>query len=211
MIPFDDARRLAVLVIDMQRDNVEPSGAIPAQGAQQIVAPIVDTLAQARLAKVPVIFTQHLHRKGTDLPPDFGIAHYFEPPSCVEGSTGGELIDPLEASNPDLVVTKRRYDAFFNTDLDLLLRNHDITGLLVCGVLTDGCVLATVSHARSLDYRVWLLRDCLAGTTEEKHGAALEVMRTYMADVTDHTAAVAELRRRRDQTGATTRAPTTPQ
>lgn len=196
MIPFTDAARIALLVVDMQHDNVAPDGAIPAHGAEAIVPRIGDLIAGAHRATAPVVYSRHLHRPGPDLPTDFGIAHYFEPPSCLEGSRGAELVADLAPHHGDLVVTKRRYDAFFGTDLDLLLRGQDIDGLLVCGVLTDGCVLASVSHARSLDYRVWLVADCLAGTTPDKHAAALDLMCTYMADVSDQQTAVTELRRR---------------
>jgi nicotinamidase-related amidase len=67
----------------------------------------------------------------------------------------------------------RRDDAFLGTDLEMLLRNRGIENLLVAGGCTDICVPLTVQHARNLDFRCYVLRDCIAGTSVERHEAAL--------------------------------------
>lgn len=180
MIPVPRDETLALLVIDMQVDDVEPDGVMPAAGAAAIVPRIGRLKAAARAAGWPVVYTQHVHR--ADLS-DFGIAHYFEQPSCVAGTHGMDIIDALRPQDGDIVVQKRRYDAFFATDLDLVLRGLGVTGIFVCGVLTDGCVLSTVAHGRCMDYKIWLARDALAGTTEAKHDSALAVLETYFADI----------------------------
>lgn len=182
MLTFDENDQTAVLVIDMQNDSVRPDGALPAEGAEEIIGNIDFLLKTSRKNGVPVIYITHTHRQDLS---DFGIAHYFEPPSVIEGTKGAEIVEELTPEKEDIVVKKTRYDAFFKTELDLILRQKNVKNLIVCGVLTDGCVLGTVQHARSLDYKVCLLEDCTAGTTEEKHLAALDILSTYCVRVSN--------------------------
>ncbi|MGM8213625.1 cysteine hydrolase family protein [Virgibacillus sp. W0430] len=180
MLEFDPNDNSAVLIIDMQNDSVRPDGALPAEGALNIIDTIRELLELARKNNIPIIYITHIHRKDLS---DFGIAHYFEPPSVIEGTDGAEIIEELTPQKEDIIVTKTRYDGFFQTELDSILRQKKITNLIVSGVLTDGCVLGTVQHARSLDYKVCLLEDCTAGTTHEKHVAALDILSTYCVRV----------------------------
>jgi nicotinamidase-related amidase len=85
-----------------------------------------------------------------------------------------DLAKELDVKGGDYrILNKRRYDAFLGTDLETLLRNQGIENLLVAGVCTDICVTSTVQHARNLDFRCYVLRDCVAGTSVERHEAAL--------------------------------------
>jgi nicotinamidase-related amidase len=176
-----NAERSALLVIDMQNDFLLPDAPVPAPGGLDLV-PVIAALADScRRAGYPVVFTQEMHR--ADLS-DFGIELDFEPPHCLEGTPGMNLVSGLEPRAGDIVIQrKRRYDAFLGTDLDLALRNRGVENLLVTGVCTDICVISTVHHARNLDYRCVVLRDAVAGTTGERHEAALLCMEHVFARV----------------------------
>lgn len=180
MLEFNREDKTAVLVVDMQNDFVLVNGAIPADGAGEIMDNLTELLEMARKNNIQVIYTSHVHRGDYS---DFGIAHYFEPISCIEGSRGSEICDPIKPKEGDFVVTKRRYDAFIGTELDLYLRNHGIKNIIFAGVLTDACVFATLHHARCLDYKICIVSDCCAGSTKAKHEAALDIMRQYCARV----------------------------
>ena len=169
--PPIDARRAAVLVIDMQRDFVDPGAPIAAPGAMDLVPRINRLTARARTLGMPVVFTQEMHRADKS---DFGIELEFEPSHCLEGTPGMELTERLEVAPTDYrVLNKRRYDAFLGTDLETLLRSLRVENLLVAGVCTDICVSSTVQHARNLDFRCYVIQDCVAGTSAERHAAAL--------------------------------------
>jgi biuret amidohydrolase len=179
MLEFSKNDQTAILVIDMQNDFVKPEGVMPAEGVQDIIKNIANLLLLSRDKGIPVIYTQHVHRKDLS---DFGIAHYFEPPSCLEESEGMKIIEELCPQEIDIIVTnKRRYDAFFDTDLNLILRNFKVVNLIVAGVMTDACVFATVHHARCLDYKICIISDCCAGTTAENHYSALKIMDIFCA------------------------------
>lgn len=170
-LPALDPTRTAVLVIDMQRDFLDPGAPIETPGGRAIIPAINRLTARARARGIPVVFTQEMHRADKS---DFGIELEFEPPHCLEGTPGMELADGLEVAPTDYrILGKRRYDAFLGTDLETLLRGLRAENLIVTGVCTDICVTSTVQHARNLDFRCVIPRECVAGTTSERHAAAL--------------------------------------
>jgi nicotinamidase-related amidase len=172
-------RSTALLVVDMQNDFLVADAPVRVPGGTELVPLIAELAAQCRSAGFPVFYTQEMHR--ADLS-DFGIELDFEPAHCLEGSGGEELIDGLGVMPSDVLIRgKRRYNAFLGTDLDLALRIRGVENLIVTGVCTDVCVIATVHHARNLDYRCFVLEDLVAGTTVERHLAALECMSNAFA------------------------------
>ena len=171
----------ALLVIDMQNDFLLPGSPVAAPGGLELVPAISRLARRARQAGAPVVFTQEAHRPDGS---DFGIEAFFEPMHCVEGGTGIEIVDGLAPEPADIVIAgKRRYDAFLGTDLDILLRLRGIENLVVAGVCTDVCVSATVQHARNLDYRCLVLRDATAGTSPQRHEAALLCLELVFARI----------------------------
>jgi nicotinamidase-related amidase len=161
----------ALLVIDMQRDFLDPGAPIATPGGLDLIPRINRLTARGRALGMPVIFTQEMHRADKS---DFGIELEFEPPHCLEGTPGMELAAPLDVVPGDYrILNKRRYDAFLGTDLETLLRARHIENLIVSGVCTDICVASTVQRARNLDFRCFIVRDCVAGTSPERHEAAL--------------------------------------
>jgi nicotinamidase-related amidase len=182
-----DPRHTALLVIDMQNDFLLPDSPVHTPGGLELVPLIGALAAQARGLGLPVIFTQEMHRADHS---DFGIELNFEPPHCLEGTPGADLVAGLEPQPGDVRITgKRRYDAFLGTDLDLALRLRGVENVLVTGVCTDICVISTVHHARNLDYRCFVLSDAVAGTTQQRHEAAL----TCMEHVFGYVGTVAEV------------------
>lgn len=85
----------------------------------------------------------------------------------------GEIHPGLAPADTDLVVTKNRVSAFAGTDLDLLLRAHDIQTLVIFGVATSGVVLSTFSSAFDADYELIVIRDCCADMDAELHETLL--------------------------------------
>ncbi|MHB1928680.1 MAG: cysteine hydrolase family protein [Acidimicrobiales bacterium] len=174
-------QRTALLVIDMQNDFLLPGAPVEVPGGLDLVPHVRDLGAACRHAGYPVVYTQEMHLP--DLT-DFGVELHFEPPHCLEGGGGEDLVDGLGVAPGDVVITrKRRYDAFFGTELETVLRLREVENLLVAGVCTDVCVLSTVLHARHLDYRCCVLSDAVAGTTPQRHDAALECLAVAFAHV----------------------------
>jgi nicotinamidase-related amidase len=184
--------RTALLVIDMQRDFLEPGAPAATIGGLALVPRINRVTRAARQAGVPVVFTHERHRADMS---DFGIELEYERVHCLEGSPGAELVAGLVVEPRDYHITsKRRYDAFQGTDLHELLRSLDIGMLVVTGVCTDVCVSATVQRARCLDYRVFLVTDGVAATSRARHAAALRCLGHVFARLTTTRDVVAAFR-----------------
>ena len=186
--PFPEERfqgaPAALIVVDMQVDFVEPGAPVMADGGLAIVAGINRLISVARRSGTPVIFTHEIHRADGS---DYGIELEYDPRHCEEGTEGAGLLPALDVAEGDLHVYKRRYDAFFGTDLDLLLRSLTVKNLVFCGVDTDICVLGSVVSARNHDYRVAVVEDCCAGSSMEAHRAALVCMGTVFGYVVRST------------------------
>jgi nicotinamidase-related amidase len=180
--------RAALVVIDMQYDFCDPQSGAYAVGAEEIVDPIRALVDGARAVDMPIVFTQEVHRPdqldaGRERDPGAGLPYPGASPDdplpvhCVEGTRGVEILDELAPQPHDVRIAKRRYSCFLGTDLQLLLNGLDVQTLLVTGVCTNICVLWTVGDAYQLDYHARVIEDCVAGTSQEEHDAALTIMR----------------------------------
>jgi len=157
------ASRKAVIVVDLQRDNV-------GRFCQTIIPNVRLLLREARGRGIPVIFACD-----SRYPDDF-IFKSGHPLRTIRGTEGVKVIDDLEPAATDVIVEKRMLSAFFGTDLDFTLRQRGINTLIVTGVATWACVLKTVFDAAEMGYEVIVPADCCASPVPEGHESALKVM-----------------------------------
>jgi biuret amidohydrolase len=160
-----DQEPLALVVIDAQIDFLAmcEAGSADTCSADAALGGIVRLVEAARVAGHHVIFTQEVHRPELV---DFGRElDGNESVHCLEGAPGTELVGELQPATGEWTIRKRRYSAFFATDLDLLLRGLGVRTIVVCGYLTDVCVHYTCVDAHQHDYRVQLVRDACAGSS----------------------------------------------
>ncbi|NLA10989.1 MAG: cysteine hydrolase [Firmicutes bacterium] len=160
----------ALLVIDMLNDFIKPEGALyigPA--AQQVVPAVRSRVELFRKSGDPVLFICDRHRSGD-------LEFEMFPPHCLEGDPGGEVIEELAPLPEERLIYKRRYSAFFGTELDLTLRELGIAELELSGVVTNICVLYTAADARMLNYRVAVSPAAVAAIDEQSHLFALQEM-----------------------------------
>lgn len=171
----------AVLVIDMQSDFIREGAPIECPGGRDIIPVLNKFLDFARSKEIPVIYTQEVHRPEKI---DFGMElERSEPEHCVEGTPGVEIIAELAPKTSDFVVRKRRYSAFYLTDLEILLKGLKKKTLIITGVATNVCVYATTLDAQQRDHHVIVLKDCVAGTSVELHEAFLQNIDYVLGDV----------------------------
>lgn len=171
----------AVIVIDMQYDFIGRDAVIPCACTPNITANIKKLLDYCRSVGVPVIYTKESHRPnlidiGRELDGD-------EPVHCLEGSHGIEIVQELAPQPQDYVIIKRRYSGFFQTDLKSLLDGLRVDTLIIVGAATDVCVRATATDAQQYGYYVQVPSDCVAGSSSERHEAALEHIRYVLGRV----------------------------
>lgn len=150
----------ALLIIDMLNDFLEEEGALVVPDAKRIVPRVKQLLEEARKQGVPVIYITDSHRE------DDREFQYW-PPHAVSDTWGGKVIEELAPLAGEYIVPKRRYSAFFGTDLDTLLRELDIRRLYLAGVLSNICVYATAMDASMRGYDVSVFKDGVASMSEE--------------------------------------------
>ena len=163
--------RRALIVIDMQRGFLEEGHPLfCGKEARRVIGPIRRLIETERARGSSLFFTADTHEPDD---PEFKIF----PPHCLRGSEEAQIIPELQ---PYLkigsLIQKRRYSAFFGTDLDERLKGLGVEELEVCGVCTDICVLHTVADARNRDYPVEVPERCVASFNPEGHAFALQHM-----------------------------------
>lgn len=164
-----------LVVVDIQRCGALPvaDAGIPLMpGHADRVEKAGRLIAAAREAKVPVVFFQEVHRRSGV---DFGRElDGTEGPHCVDGNPGTEL--EFEPREDEFHLVKRRYSGFVGTEFEIVLRGLHASTLVLIGTLTDVCVHYTFADAHQRDFFVRVVEDCVGGSTEKRHEAALDAM-----------------------------------
>jgi nicotinamidase-related amidase len=185
-----NAAASALLVVDMQSFFLDPASPSFTCGGVAILPMVKSLMAAFRLANRPVIFTQHVHHPG-DL--DSGIMGWWWEGKCLEGSPESEVHPELAPMPGEKVVFKHRYSAFYNTDLETVLRCLKIQDIVVSGVMTNMCCESTARDAYYRDYRVFFPADGTGSICEEMHLASLLNLAFGFAYVTTSGAIAAQL------------------
>lgn len=165
----------AILVVDMLNDFVY--GALTCERGKAIVPATANLLDAARKAGIPVIFCNDAHRKGIDRELALWGDH------AIAGTPGAEVIPELSLSESDYVVPKRRYSGFFQTELDILLKELGVQTVVMTGLHTHMCVRHTSADAYSLGYDVVVAKEATDSFTEEDYNIGLAYLKIcYGAD-----------------------------
>ena len=182
-----------LIVIDVQNDFCHADGALAHRGADisgmpQVAANNERLAAAYRAAAKPVIYMRTEHGPWTNSVNWSSRMRHLSPeakeatPICAAGTWGEDFYD-VHPQPEDRVITKHRYSAFFMTPLEVVLRAHQATSLLLTGVVTNVCVETTARDAFMRDYRTLVVREACAAPSPEEHRAALHNIDTYFGQV----------------------------
>jgi nicotinamidase-related amidase len=168
--PADDSRlwsRYALVLVDLQRDFWD---AATAAAAPELPDRVAGLLAFARAERITVIHVRARFRPdGRDWMARYRLRNWIP---CIDGSPGAETLAFATELPGEPVVVKQSFDGFLGTDLDEVLAERGIRGLLVAGLVTSTCVLFTASTATQRGYLVSVVSDCCSDR-EELHDATL--------------------------------------
>jgi nicotinamidase-related amidase len=191
-----DPRHTGLLVVDMQNDFISTKGHYARYGKeltqiQRIVPRVALVVDEARVAGLPIYWVQQTTLKG--LASDSPAWLYFKtrdgksPDYTLDGSWGQRIVPALTPREGEPRVKKHRPSAFLNTALDSMLRNRGVETVICCGVLTQGCVLATAVDASFHDFYVVIASDAVQSTNQDLHAGALAFLgsRYDLVSVTD--------------------------
>ncbi|HEX3928773.1 MAG TPA: isochorismatase family cysteine hydrolase [Gemmatimonadales bacterium] len=176
-----NARRSAVIVVDLANDFVYPGGVIADAGgpeyqarAQAILPALARLLDAARAAGVLVVYTTDAHQPG-----DSELAKW--PPHSMAGSHEAEIVPAVAPHPGDLVIPKQTYSPFVETDIDAQLRQRGVGKLFVTGLHTDCCARHTSGDAFQRGYDLVWVTDALQAFTDDAHQQGLEYFKAWYA------------------------------
>jgi nicotinamidase-related amidase len=187
-----DLDRAALVIIDMQRDFLEPGGFGAALGndvsrLQAAVGPCRQVLGAARHRAMLIVHTREGHRPDLSDAPRHKVERGHPANRIgargpmgrilVRGEPGHDIIPELYPLKDEPVIDKPGKGAFYQTDLELMLRNRGIDTLFVCGVTTEVCVNTTVREANDRGFRCVVLSDCCASYFPHFHEAGLAMIK----------------------------------
>jgi ureidoacrylate peracid hydrolase len=191
-------RHTALVVIDMQNDFIAAEGLIAREGrdvsqAQAMAQELPKLLATARDAGVFVVFVRNVYTTGNNFYlSDVWLEQaarkrkggYTRIPVCAENSWSGDFYGGVRPLPGEPIVTKHRYSAFHNTDLDTILRANGIRTVVLTGVVTNVCVETSAREAFVRDYYVAIVKDGTAAYSQADHEMTLANIDRFFGEVT---------------------------
>ncbi len=182
-----DPRHTALVIIDMQNDFIADEGLIAREGrdvsqAKEMAKHLPELIKTARAAGVFVVFVRNVYTSDRNFYlSDVWLEQaarkraggYTRIPVCEAGSWGGDFYGEVRPQPHDPIVTKHRYSAFYNTDLETILRANGIRTVVLTGVVTNVCVETSAREAFVRDYYVVVVRDGTAAYVQVDHDMTL--------------------------------------
>ena len=181
-----DPGHAALLIVDVQNDFCAEGGAMHREGrdltlVKQMIPRLERLIEAARAAQVPCVWIRNVYNTG----PNHYLSEvwleqakrrrngaYVQYPVCEPGAWNGDFFQ-VRPRPDEVIVTKHRYGAFENTDLDLVLRSNRIKSVIITGVATNVCCETTARQAFMKDYYVLFTSDCCATYSQAQHDATL--------------------------------------
>ena len=184
-----DPDRTALIIIDMEKAFVEPEGGHCIAMAKATVPACNRAAEEARAEGIPVFWVKRIYRQdGSDVECTRYQSWVAGGRSMSPGSFGAQEPESLRPQPGDYTIIKPRWSAFFQTELDLILRRLDIRTVILAGTTTPNCIRTTCYDANALDYNVVVLSDCTSSQTEEIQQANLDDMKRMGAFIIDSCA-----------------------
>jgi nicotinamidase-related amidase len=198
--------KTALLIVDMQYLDAHPEHGIGAKAREAGIAEIFDyywgavesaisnqrrLLEAAHQAGLNVIYTRIATQTGDAR--DVGRQHCYVGMAVPKNAKEAEILAEIAPTEEDIVLSKTSSSPFNSTAINQLLRNLGVDTLLVCGVVTNGCVEGTVRDASDLGYNVIMIPDACAAVTPELHQVAITNLNNGFCNCRDTAIVVEEI------------------
>jgi isochorismate hydrolase len=162
----------ALFIIDMQQFFCNPSSHAYFKDSTKIIPNIQNLITVYRQQSLPIIFTRYALLR-TESPGSMGR---WWNDVLYDDDEFSNIIAPLQPRSNDLVIRKTQYSAFFETDLDQILKKLKVSNILITGVLTHLCCETTAREAFMRNYDVFFVTDATASDKQELHTASLRTL-----------------------------------
>ena len=187
-----DPEKTALLVIDVQNLFTEPGAPNAAPDGPEVVVKINKLVDYCRAHYLPIIWIQETNRKDGS---DAGMMGKYWPKMCsmlIRGNHWWELYPELHNEPTDIYVTKPKYNAFWGSDLEAVLRGLEVESLIFTGIMTDVCVQTTLVDAFHRDFNPIIAADA-TGTATPYKKEALDMIEGCFGRVLTADETIAEL------------------
>ena len=187
--PINPRHRLALLLVDVNRSFFDTDGPFHYPGALDNLGPMHQLLEAARDGKRLIVHAREAHRKG--------LLDYERPKLPEHSYLGDRDQEPypgFEERPGEIVIHKRRFSAFFATDLALLFQEQGTERVIIAGVKTNVCIRASVQDAFAYGFRPTIARGSVSSNRPHLHEASLEDIQRYIGEVVELDMAVDWLR-----------------
>ena len=188
-----------LVVIDPQNDFLHPDGwyaqkGIDIEHMRRMIEPTRQLLGDVRDRNIPVVWTRHGSRGEEDGGPFMHLRPFLKDGGLRQDTWGYQILDDLNPIEEDWYVEKTRLSAFYNTNLEGVLRALKADTVLIAGVLTNQCVAATSKDAMFRDFKPIVIEQCTGTTLPHLHDPAIEMMRVGWCEVRDLESTLGEIR-----------------
>ncbi|WP_029041309.1 isochorismatase family protein [Cucumibacter marinus] len=191
-----EARHSALLVIDLQNAFIHKEGTLGVSGVDtdrlsSIVSPLADMIPKFQEAGIPVIWTvqEHFARDHSRARKKLaGHTAKRKQVSALAGTWDEQIVDelkPLSEVNPEFVIRKHRFGAFYETRLEMMLKMLGTRHLFVTGATTNACVETSIREAYLRDLDVVAIDDCISGVNGDWEATAKQVWQQYFCEISD--------------------------
>ena len=204
-VPFDEAHwdltpgRTVLVIIDPQNDFLHLKGWYAEKGIdidhmRRTIEPLKQLIEDCRAKNIPIVWTRHGTRGVEDGGPFMRLRPFLAEGGLRQGTWGYEVLEELGPKEDDWYVEKTRLSAFFQTNLEAVLRALNADTVLYAGVLTNQCVAATSKDSTFRDFKSIVVEECTGTTFPHLHDPAIEMMRVGWAEVRDLESTLSEIR-----------------
>jgi len=175
--------RCVLMVIDMQNDFVLDGAIMEVKEAKKQLPKIKKLIEKCRELCVPVIYTIQ-ETDAVFCPLEVAGIPKLKKAGMRKGTGGQQIVSELAPMPEDIIVHKRRFSAFYQTDLEIILRNirgskNPVDSIIICGTVTNICCESTARDAFFRDYKVVFGTDICSANTPQAHAATLENMEIF--------------------------------
>ena len=175
--------RSVLMVIDMQNDFVLDGAIMQVKEAKKQLPKIMKLIEKCRVLGVPVIYTIQ-ETDAVFCPLEVASVPKLKEAGMRKGTRGQQIVSALAPMPEDIIVRKRRFSAFYQTDLEIILRNirgskNPVDSIIICGTVTNICCESTARDAYFRDYKVVFGTDVCSANTPQAHAATLDNMEFF--------------------------------
>lgn len=192
------APKTALLIIDMNNNFLKGGMPFEIPSGREIIPNLKELIEVCRSLKIPIIyFTQVYRRDGSNVGLAPALSNLDLPPKgevACDGTGGIEIYDELKPEEKDIIIKKPRYDGFYFTDLESVLRGLGVDTLIITGVVTDCCINFTAASAFQRGFKVIVVSDCTAARDKETQEITLKTEARLIGEVATHSEIIDRLR-----------------